>query len=128
MESNEDNEKKKFSEFKKDIRNEKALIEKIQKMYELEFDEMFQDILISSKEDFLDDISNNINTLLTDMYSEQSLKDETLEKILTDFDNDVEKNNTDNDNNVNNKNDPKANPKTKDEKAEFKKIVEGFKL
>ena len=27
-----------------------------------------------------------------------------------------------------NKNDPKANPKTKDEKAEFKKIVEGFKL
>ena len=91
MESNEDNEKKKFSEFKKDIRNEKALIEKIQKMYELEFDEMFQDILISSKEDFLDDISNNINTLLTDMYSEQSLKDETLEKILTDFDNDVEK-------------------------------------
>ena len=39
----------------------------------------------------LENISNNINTLLTDMYSEQSLKDETLEKILTDFDNDVEK-------------------------------------
>ena len=91
MDSNEENEKRKFSEFKKDIRNEKALIEKIKKMYESEFDEMFQDILISSKEDFLDDISNNINTILTDMYSEESLKDETLEKILTDFDNDVEK-------------------------------------
>ncbi len=91
MDSNEENEKRKFAEFKKDIRNEKALIEKIKKMYESEFDEMFQDILISSKEDFLDDISNNINTLLTDMYSEESLKDETLEKILTDFDNDVAK-------------------------------------
>ena len=29
MDSNEENEKRKFSEFKKDIRNEKALIEKI---------------------------------------------------------------------------------------------------
>ena len=91
MESNEEIEKRKFSEFKKDIRNEKELIEKIQEMYDSEFDEMFQDILISSKEDFLDNISNNINTLLTDIYSEQCLSDETLEKILTDFDNQVEK-------------------------------------
>ena len=83
MDSNDENEKRKYYEFKKDIKNEKYFLEKIQNLYDPEFDEMFQDILISSKEDFLDNISNNVNSILTDMYSEEALKDENLENILT---------------------------------------------
>ena len=57
MDSNDENEKRKYYEFKKDIKNEKYFLEKIQNLYDPEFDEMFQDILISSKEDFLDNIN-----------------------------------------------------------------------
>jgi phosphate uptake regulator len=91
MDSNDENEKRKYYEFKKDIKNEKYFLEKIKNLYDPEFEEMFQDILISSKEDFLDNISNNVNSILTDMYSEEALKDENLENILTEFDKKVEK-------------------------------------
>ena len=91
MDSNDENEKRKYHEFKKDIKNEKYFLEKIKNLYDPEFEEMFQDILISSKEDFLDNISNNVNSILTDMYSEEALKDENLENILTEFDKKVEK-------------------------------------
>ena len=56
MDSNDENEKRKYYEFKKDIKNEKYFLEKIKNLYDPEFEEMFQDILISSKEDFLDNI------------------------------------------------------------------------
>ena len=91
MELNDENEKRKYNEFKKDIKNEKYFLERIKNLYDPEFEEMFQDILISSKEDFLDNISNNVNSILIDMYSEEALKDEKLENILTEFDKKVEK-------------------------------------
>ena len=70
MES-EENEKRKFSEFKREIKNEITFIEKMKDMYYSAYDDSFQDILISSKKDYLTNISENINSLLTDMYSEE---------------------------------------------------------
>ena len=73
MDSNEENEKRKFAQFKREIKNERTITEKIQNMFINEFDDSFQDILISTEEEFLTNISDNINSLLKDMYSEEYL-------------------------------------------------------
>ena len=72
----------KLSEFKKDIKNERSFSEKIKNIFQSEFDEIFEDILILSKEDFMSNIMNNINQLLLDMYSEEEINDKTLNKLL----------------------------------------------
>ena len=90
MDSNEENEKRKFAQFKREIKNERTITEKIQNMFINEFDDSFQDILISTEEEFLTNISDNINSLLTDMYSEECLSDDNLIKICEIYDKDVE--------------------------------------
>ena len=90
MDSNEENEKRKFAQFKREIKNEREITGKIQNMFNNEFDDSFQDILISTEEEFLTNISDNINSLLTDMYSEECLSDDNLIKICEIYDKDVE--------------------------------------
>ena len=89
MES-EENEKRKFSEFKREIKNERIFTEKIKDMYYTAYDDSFQDILISSKKDFLTNISENINSLLTDMYSEECFSEKNLIKILNNCEKEIE--------------------------------------
>ena len=80
----------KFSEFKKDIKNERRFSEKIKNIFQSEFDEIFEDILTLSKEDFMSNITNNINQLLSDMYSEEAINDKTLIKILKNCENEFD--------------------------------------
>ena len=46
MDSNEENEKRKFAQFKREIKNEREITGKIQNMFGNGFDDSFQDILI----------------------------------------------------------------------------------
>ena len=80
----------KLSEFKKDIKNERSFSEKIKNIFQSEFDEIFEDILLLSKEDFMSNIRNNINQLLSDMYSEEAINDKTLNKILKNCENEFD--------------------------------------
>ena len=80
----------KFSEFKKDIKNERRFSEKIKNIFQSEFDEIFEDILTLSEEDFMSNIINNINQLLSDMYSEEAINDNTLTKILKNCENEFD--------------------------------------
>ena len=89
MES-EENEKRKFSEFKREIKNERIFTEKIKDMYYTAYDDSFQDILILSKKDFLTNISENINSLLTDMFSEECFSEKNLIKILNNCEKEIE--------------------------------------
>ncbi len=78
---NDENDAKKLELFKKDIQNYDSFNEKIRNMYQAELDEVFQEILIISKEDFISFITNEVKILLSDMYSDQIFNDETLEEI-----------------------------------------------
>ena len=90
-EKNDENEKKKYEIFKKDIENYDSFNEKIRNMYQAELDEVFQDILIISKEDFISFITNGVKILLSDMYSEEIFKDENFIKIKESCENDINK-------------------------------------
>ena len=88
---NDENEIKKLELFKKDIQNYDSFNEKIRNMYQAELDEVFQEILIISKEDFISFITNGVKNLLSDMYSEQIFNDETLKEIKENCENDINK-------------------------------------
>ena len=89
--TNNENEAKKLELFKKDIQNYDSFNEKIRNMYQAELDEVFQEILIISKEDFISFITNGVKNLLSDMYSEQIFNDETLEEIQEKCEDDINK-------------------------------------
>ena len=80
----------KYSEFKKDIKNERLFSEKIKNIFQSEFDEIFEDILTLSKEDFMSNIKNNVNQLISDMYTEEATNDKTLIKILKNCENEFD--------------------------------------
>ena len=85
----DENEIKKYELFKKDIQNIVSFNEKIRNIYQSELDEIFQDILIISKEDFLSFIKNGVNLLLIDMYSDLIFKNNTLIEIKEKCENDI---------------------------------------
>ena len=87
----DENEVKKYELFKKDIQNIVSFNEKIRNIYQSELDEIFQDILIISKEDFISYIKNGVNLLLIDMYSDLIFKDNTLIEIKEKCENDINK-------------------------------------
>ena len=89
--TNNENEAKKLELFKKDIQNYDSFNEKIRNMYQAELDEVFQEILIISKEDYISFITNGVKNLLSDMYSEQIFNDETLEEIQEKCEDDINK-------------------------------------
>jgi ribosomal protein L37E len=72
----------KLSEFKRDIKNERTFSEKVKNMYQAEFDEIFEDILTLTKEDFISNLTNNVSQLLSDMYSEEAISNKNLIKII----------------------------------------------
>ena len=80
----------KLSEFKRDIKNERTFSEKVKNMYQAEFDEIFEDILTLTKEDFISNLTNNVSQLLSDMYSEEAISNKNLIKILNSCENEFE--------------------------------------
>ena len=89
--SYEDNDTRKFILFRNEIQNYDSFNEKIRNMYQAELDEIFQDILIISKEDFISFISNGVKLLLSDMYSEDIFKDKTLIEIRKNCEKEINK-------------------------------------
>ena len=67
--------------FKKDISNIKTFTEKLNDMYDKEFNEAFKQILILSKEDFINFISNGITYLLSELYGENIFENRKLKEI-----------------------------------------------
>ena len=89
--SYEDNDTRKFILFRNEIQNYDSFNEKIHNMYQAELDEIFQDILVISKEDFISFISNGVKLLLSDMYSEDIFKDKTLIEIRKNCEKEINK-------------------------------------
>ena len=69
---------KKKELFKKEILNIEKLKEKINLMYENEYKEIFKQILIISKEDFMSFISNGVKILLIEIYGEENINNKIL--------------------------------------------------
>ena len=65
----------------KNISNIKTFTEKLNDMYDKEFNEAFKQILILSKEDFINFISNGITYLLSELYGENIFENRKLKEI-----------------------------------------------
>ncbi len=72
---------KKAEAFKKEVSNLKLFTQKINEMYETEFNEAFKQILILSKEEFMSFITNGIETLLIERYGVDVLENQKLKNI-----------------------------------------------
>ena len=84
MESEENENKiaiQKVEAFKKDISNLKLFNQKINDMYETEFNEAFKQILILSKEEFMAFISNGIEIVLSERYGNDIFDNQKLKNI-----------------------------------------------
>ena len=74
-------ENEKEETFKKEISNIKSFTQKLSDMYDKEFNEAFKQILILSKEGFMDFITNGINYLLNELYGENIFENQKVKEI-----------------------------------------------
>ena len=72
----------KYSQFKKDIQNEKYITSKLKIFFDKEYDESITDILLINEENFFEQINSGVTLRLEDLYSENCLADPKLNKIM----------------------------------------------
>ena len=80
-ESNESGEAK-YTQFKKDIHDEKTMSSKLENLYKNEYDLALSDILVLTEEAFLEQINNGVSLSLEDIYSDNCLSDSKLNKLM----------------------------------------------
>ena len=72
----------KYSQFKKDIQNEKYITSKLKIFFDKEYDESITDILLVNEENFFEQINSGVTLRLEDLYSENCLSDPKLNKLM----------------------------------------------
>ena len=78
-------ENSKYENFIELSNSSKNLEEEIEKMYNNEYDDLFEDIIRKKEGDFMRSIVYNVRISIIDKYTEESLENENLRKIRKDI-------------------------------------------
>ena len=72
----------KYNQFLSDLSNGNFLEKKINHLFKIEFEEIFNEILILTNDQFLSQIKNGISLSLSDIYSENCLSNQKLISLI----------------------------------------------
>ena len=75
-------ENSKYNQFQTDINNVIYIEKKVNHFFKSEFEEIFSEILILNKQQFINQIKNGVSLSLEDIYSEQCLTNEKLINLI----------------------------------------------
>jgi uncharacterized protein YaaW (UPF0174 family) len=89
-EFNQINSQIQLNKFNEDISNEKQFIDKITSLYSLEFDNIFQDLLLIPKDQIIENINSNIKTILLNQYTNTCFQNKTLTNIINNLSDSIE--------------------------------------
>ena len=78
-------ENSKYENFIQLSNSTKNLEEEIEKMYNNEYDDLFEDIIRKKEGDFMRSIVYNVRISIIDKYTEESFENENLKKIMKDI-------------------------------------------
>ena len=78
-------ENSKYENFIELSNSSKNLEEEIEKMYNNEYDDLFEDIIRKKEGDFMRSIVYNVRISIIDKYTEESFENENLKKIMKDI-------------------------------------------
>ena len=79
-----------LNKFNEDISNEKQFIDKITSLYSLEFNNVFQDLLLIPKDQIIENINSNIKTILLNQYTNTCFQNKTLTNIINNLSDSIE--------------------------------------
>ena len=74
--------KRKFMQFKEEIKDESSFKDKISQLYFTEFEEIFQDILLFPEEEIMSSMTSGVRMILTDTYTEDIFQNKKLNNLI----------------------------------------------